>query len=1007
MHARNLPVDVSYIFICSTFSPNQHQYAFNFTNFRQKVRDDQYEYKVISDYHLDKEFNLWNTFKDGRIVPYPSRVEGTEMWQRARDAVEAAAAAANAAASENAATSGRGKGRGRGANKRKPNELAEGPPTPKRSRGADVGRLLDAALSAPAPAKGLLASAAAVDQVAEGTPGDVNSISGTPEPGGYFESRNQEDIPLRARSPPLPKKLTEPDEHNVRMYWQTKNNRDKPNSNRFLVPFREYFDELDIGFRDSSNDSSRPNMTWAKRGKYMHTSNSDALHHDWTLANYDYTKLQPDDFDEELVKRHGLHTRYGLFLPESTNEQETPSPYNMPGKPVVYIAQPSGRIAHASRSFQATVNERREADAPWRRKIGAAMRRFIKMNDFTDEELSLQGVAPTDEELRERSLGVATKQLEARPSPGDEVNEDTDVEQPEAPNQLAMLLEAAQTVTAPEPKPPTPAPTRAYDAVRDAIMGGDAPEERVSAPAAKEDVTSLTCLADACLTSQSNAATSSQVPRSSFMEPAPSAEHDPRLVSSGPAPPSVPVSQPQPPQQPLVPVSRAPIPDSQAPMSAERHSIYVPAPPQRSHKESRAPAPGSPLQPAHPGHHAPPQPAHSYPQNSSYGIEYPGVHSGYPSVHDRRSREPVREHNPPPQHPQRPYGSEYPPAHSYPAPHQEPSYSHPPPHPGYPTPHDPRDPHARPPGRPSDYGYEPMRPGPYGAEQHPGYARPYWSDQPPPGPPPPQGPLGLPSAHPTPAQQSAQPYFPPPGGQRAPFSHQGSAEPLPPLRPSRARSIHEDPGQEALPRHPVQPGGYANNYPFNYGRGGYPSYPEAQQTQHPYGQMHGERLMTNQPPYQHQSAPPGPYGGPSQGYPTTYSPTTAHPPPQMMHSPSETDANLSGGHLRHRSSGSISGAPIAPGDPNAANKYRKLQPAPVPPHRAWTNKPELKTIPYDHKYVGQIAELPSSGPTTIRGWNINAHKKRPRVDHKAAAALAAAATEADRHEPVNEREDSR
>jgi hypothetical protein len=72
-----------------------------------------------------------------------------------------------------------------------------------------------------------------------------------------------------------------------------------------------------------------------------------------------------------------------------------------------------------------------------------------------------------------------------------------------------------------------------------------------------------------------------------------------------------------------------------------------------------------------------------------------------------------------------------------------------------------------------------------------------------------------------------------------------------------------------------------------------------------------------------------------------------------------------------------------------------LQPAPVPAHRAWSSKPELKTIPYDHKETGGAAALPSSGPTQIRGWNVNQHRKRSKADKH------------DRMEGPHERDESR
>lgn len=108
---------------------------------------------------------------------------------------------------------------------------------------------------------------------------------------------------------------------------------------------------------------------------------------------------------------------------------------------------------------------------------------------------------------------------------------------------------------------------------------------------------------------------------------------------------------------------------------------------------------------------------------------------------------------------------------------------------------------------------------------------------------------------------------------------------------------------------------------------------------------------------------------------------------QIIQSPPGTPIGGSSMH-RHRST------PSGSNDPNS-KQYRKLQPAPVPAHRAWANKPELKTIPYDHKETGSSAALPSSGPTQIRGWNVNQHRKRPRIE------------KLDRADSVAERDDSR
>ncbi|KAJ3472330.1 hypothetical protein NLG97_g11081 [Lecanicillium saksenae] len=93
----------------------------------------------------------------------------------------------------------------------------------------------------------------------------------------------------------------------------------------------------------------------------------------------------------------------------------------------------------------------------------------------------------------------------------------------------------------------------------------------------------------------------------------------------------------------------------------------------------------------------------------------------------------------------------------------------------------------------------------------------------------------------------------------------------------------------------------------------------------------------------------------------------------MGQSPPGTPQGPHSGIHRHRST--PSGSSDA-----GSNKYRKLQPAPVPAHRNWANKPELKTIPYDHKETGSSAALPSSGPTQIRGWNVNQPRKRSKAE---------------------------
>ena len=920
-----------------------------------QVRDDQYEYKVISDDHFDNEFGIYEAYKDGVLVPYPSRVEGTEMFQKARDAEAAsvvAAAAAAAAASASTSASTRGRGRGRGGIKRKPAGDPDGIPTPKRStRNTEESQLLSVPM-APAPAKGLLASAAEADIEPEGTPAEDESPSGTPEPTSFFASL-QNKMPgkliAREKSPPLPKNIGEPDDQGVRTYSQRGPARDKAQFARVMAPNVFEWEPHEIGFRDSANDASKGH-TRAKRGKYLDHPNNNSMTFDQWCNSFDYSSMTPDDFDQELVEKHGVHPKFGIFLPTSKNDKEEPSPYVMPGKPVVFIANPSGRISHASRSYQTTVNHLRMLDSPYRAKISASMRRFCKLADIDAEEVSVRDYLPTDEELRDRSLGTAVQELESRPildelSPEVEPeagDDDADITEEARPD-LSALTDAASYLDAQEAsRPSVPAPKKPmkYDAVRDLFLSESKPPAPPPPPpaAANGDVGGLAVLADIC----------SAPPKTLDWQP----QND-RATASGY--PSVAHDQP--------------------PMSSERENSYIPTTPAMAYQDPRMSVEA---------------PQHSYPtarypaehfEASPYGSVRPAPHSQVePSIYQGGQPESAPTHQVPP--------------YAYGPPSDHSGYMPPQNH-GYPS-QDPREPHRETSmshARPYEHGFEHRRMSSYAPPESPAYGRPYWHQQPPPGPPPPQ-----PSAPPAPSQHYS---LPPPPSSRMPYSHHASAEPLPPLRPPRGRnpSIQDEPLVDPAMRQPPQ-----NSYnpfytPSPSTRPFQNSYPPPDPHSSFQQSRHGERILPNPPP-------------PGQGYMTSptqsYVPPTGSPtfssiqigggPPMGQNSPETPQGQgmTPNSAFRHRSTPSGSGPPSASSAAAADSKYRKLQPAPVPAHRAWTNKPELKTIPYDHKdSSGGSAALPNSGPTQIRGWNVNQHRRRNRSDKQ------------DKSEAVSEREDSR
>ncbi|KAH7143928.1 hypothetical protein EDB81DRAFT_511476 [Dactylonectria macrodidyma] len=876
------------------------------------VRDDQYEYKVISDEHFDKDFGIYECYKDNYLVPYPSRVEGTEMWQKARDA-DAAVAATTVVPS--APTRG-GRGRGRGGTKRRAPEQPEGQPTPKKTtRGTSD--LLGASM-APAPAKGLLASAAEVEDTPEGTLGDEDSVPASPEPPSFLNGvtpasfvKAQGKLPSREKSPQLPKNISDPDEYGFRIYNQRSNFREKGGNSRLVTPHLFWFEDWEIGFRDTTNDSTKGHQR-AKRGKYLDTPNSNGMHFDHWCNGYDFSSTTPEDFDLDMVKRYGVHPKYGILLPNRPIVHEEPSPCVMPGKPVVYIANPSGRVHHASRSLLKVTNHRRSEDNPWRAKIGASMRRFCKIDDIDPEDVSVSDYSRPDEELQAKSLGTGIRELESRPiikeeeseSEEEEVEEEVLVQPEGGFTDLSVLtyasafLEAQETAKAARP---APKPAR-YDAIRDVFT-----DSKPAAPPAPE--------ADSHLGLNLLAQLSTVV----------SSSDDPNAVNGMGTAQTHHSTAPESDLRSTIPrgVEPLPIAPSQVPVDSRFNPTELPQ--GYIHSQTRAQPPMQPTGPVHP---------------------HPADVMPYPPVHDHS----VTQHQP-----VRP--SDYPPPPLQQGhPQDQGAYMS---HGGYPNPGH-RDVHMAV-GRPMDPGFSTRRVSAYGAE-NPDYHRSYWSQQPPPGPQAPPASASGPSPH---YQSQALPPS------RIPFSHNASAEPLPPLRPPRGRNQSVE---EGMIDPTMRPGVHSSLGGSYYPPG--PSRPYHRgYTAEPHGPPPLQPIVTDRILPNPQTSGQGYITSPSLGYAhQVLSPTYGNPPSMapMAQSPQETPPGLPNSIHRHRSTPS--------GSSDAGNKYRKLQPAPVPAHRAWPNKPELKTIPYDHKETGSAAALPSSGPTQIRGWNVNQPRKRGKAD---------------------------
>lgn len=813
------------------------------------------------------------------------------MWKRVRDADAALVAASSAAKA-------RSRGAARTLNKRRAQDQPDGQPTPKKStRGnVDEAAFIEPDHIAPAPAKGLLASAAEAEAHPDGV--EEESVPASPEPSGpasTSQDRDQSQLSAREKSPPLPKNLGEPDEFGFRLYTQRPSLRDKGINGRLFAPNVFQFNDWEIGFRDTSNDSTKGH-THAKRGKYLDTPNSNGMHFDHWCNGYDFGATEPEDFDQDLVEKHNLHPTYGIFMPSSKNDFEEPEPCDMPGKPVVFIANPSGRVSFASRSLIPTINHRRAEEAPLRLKFSSSLRRFCKMAEIDTDDVSVAEYMPTDQELKKKSLRIANKELKARPrvkevQSEDEKDEAIVTESKDVADDLisamsvltyaSAFVEAENSSRTPA-APPKPA---RYDAIRDVFT------DAKPAVASTQENKSLElnflaelCNVEARLPGAAGAVAPVENHGSAVKKEEPYSSSFNGVASSGRG------DQP-PPFANRDPRDRA---FRQPPAVTTSHE---PAPYPSSIQPYDRPLPQlSPDYKSAPGDH------HSY---SSYS------HGGYPAPDHRDTR--------------------------------------------------PLDPSPYRSRRLSGYSESTAPPPPASSSSYP---RMYWPQQPPSAPPPP----------PSTSQHYPAPPPPPLSHSRMSFSQgpSSSNEPLPPLRPSRNRhslpeeSVH-DPMRSNSHGSIYYPPGPTRSY-----HRGYPAPPEPMPSMH---NVHGDRML----PSPQQTTGQGYMGSPpSQGYaPQAMSPTfAAQAPPPIGHSPPGTPQGSSSSINRHRSTPS--------GSSDAGNKYRKLQPAPVPAHRSWNNKPELKTIPYDHKETGSSAALPSSGPTQIRGWNVNQPRKRSKMERERA-----------------------
>ncbi|ERT02043.1 uncharacterized protein SPSK_04839 [Sporothrix schenckii 1099-18] len=193
------------------------------------------------------------------------------------------------------------------------------------------------------------------------------------------------------RLPPLPNGASEPDAFGVRLI----NKRRTANFdvyNRILVPSLFDFEPHEIGFRDSTNDKSR-GATKIKRGRFLDTPNSNTMHFDRSLWQYDATTYDEGELDEELIKKHNLHQKYGLVLRTSVNDEEPPKARVSGMNPVVFYT-PRGRTLNSSRSIRIARLEDGAEIASKRPAMAAAVDQFAEKEGVTPA-----AIHPADEVL--------------------------------------------------------------------------------------------------------------------------------------------------------------------------------------------------------------------------------------------------------------------------------------------------------------------------------------------------------------------------------------------------------------------------------------------------------------------------------------------------------------------------------------------------------------------------------------------------------------------------------
>ncbi|KAI1128083.1 hypothetical protein F5Y10DRAFT_182733 [Nemania abortiva] len=403
--------------------------------------DSTYTYVEKPDEVLDEQ-GPWVVFRNGIKVPYPHLLEENKKAAVAKAQV----------------------GKGRPPAKRKAEDQPDGQPDSKKSTGPSGSAKPDngdeAATPQPRHIKGLLSAETELD----GEP-ESNAASPSPESDPKIEvSRGRRDLP------DLPSGASEPDRWGVRTVLR----RGPRANNRLILPPPFIFSDDEIGFRDSTNDSSKK-ATRGTRGRFLDNPNSKNLHIDRTIVTYDCLDYEDGALDSDLVQKHNVHPKYGLFLPDSRNEQEHPKIPVFGSNPIVAIT-PSGATLHASRSVRGYNMDATLRDDAKKDVLSFLLTQYCEDTGIEPDEI-------TTEEIRERER--QRRVIAQLSDMSDGVEEDTAEEEPDVADveidesivrdNANLLLDAASYLDRERPNYPTSnqRSSRPYDAVRDVFTNAE------------------------------------------------------------------------------------------------------------------------------------------------------------------------------------------------------------------------------------------------------------------------------------------------------------------------------------------------------------------------------------------------------------------------------------------------------------------------------------------------------------------------------------------------------